>query len=199
MKVKQSNNILNYSLWNKDTDYTNQKFNRITPIKKLNKFRSHKQYYLCKCDCGEEKEISIYNVVVGKTMSCGCYNREMASKSPRVNKLPDGVAAMKQLIWAYKRGAIKRNLDYSINEEEFYNITQQNCHYCNIVPSLYTSSDKSKNRQYLYNGIDRKDNNLGYVISNCLPCCKTCNRAKHTLGYNEFINWIKRLKSQTNF
>jgi hypothetical protein len=31
------------------------------------------------------------------------------------------------------------------------------------------------------------------VASNCVPCCKTCNYAKHTLGKPEFLAWIERV------
>ena len=39
------------------------------------------------------------------------------------------------------------------------------------------------NGQYLYNGIDRIDNKLGYIKGNMTPCCKICNHAKHDLTF----------------
>lgn len=34
-------------------------------------------YWLCKCDCGNEVEINGNNIKSGRTISCGCYNKEI--------------------------------------------------------------------------------------------------------------------------
>ncbi len=48
-------------------------------------------------------------------------------------------------------------------------------------------------------GLDRKDNSLGYVLSNVAACCKECNRIKgHTLTYTEMLEvsaLLKRLRA----
>lgn len=46
-------------------------------------------------------------------------------------------------------------------------------------------------------GVDRIDFNIGYVKENCLPCCTTCNIAKHTHDVDYFKNWI--VKVYNNF
>lgn len=46
-----------------------------------------------------------------------------------------------------------------------------------------------------YNGIDRVNNNEGYTLLNSLSCCIICNRAKNSLSYGEFIEWVKCLAS----
>lgn len=43
------------------------------------------------------------------------------------------------------------------------------------------------------NGIDRVDNNKGYTLNNCVPCCKTCNQAKHRLSQEYFIEWVEKI------
>lgn len=30
-------------------------------------------------------------------------------------------------------------------------------------------------------GLDRKDNSLGYIIDNVLPCCGDCNKVRNTV------------------
>lgn len=45
-------------------------------------------YYLCKCSCGTEKEISGSCLRRGLTISCGCYNREVISKEHKVSGTP---------------------------------------------------------------------------------------------------------------
>lgn len=40
-----------------------------------------KTYWLCKCECGKEKEFSGENLRRGKAKSCGCYHREKVIES----------------------------------------------------------------------------------------------------------------------
>lgn len=44
-----------------------------------------------------------------------------------------------------------------------------------------------------YNGIDRKNNTLGYLPDNVVPCCKTCNWAKGKKSYEEFMEYLRRV------
>lgn len=48
-----------------------QKYNSLTVIKYSHKEGSFK-YYICKCDCGNEKAFSIYNIIKGYSKTCGC-------------------------------------------------------------------------------------------------------------------------------
>ena len=57
-------------------DLTNKKFGRLTP-----------QYYIkggkwhCICDCGKELNVDTRNLNSGHTQSCGCLQKEKASKN----------------------------------------------------------------------------------------------------------------------
>ena len=52
-----------------------------------------------------------------------------------------------------------------MTREEFYKITKSDCHYCGSPPlTLHTAYGGS---EYLYNGIDRIDNDKGYSSDNC--------------------------------
>lgn len=44
-----------------------------------------------------------------------------------------------------------------------------------------------------YNGVDRKDNSIGYTIDNCVTACKLCNYAKKAMSYDNFIDWLDRI------
>ena len=52
-----------------------KKFGRLKVLKLSRKEKQH-PYLLCLCDCGNTKEIYLYNLTSGKTTSCGCYHRE---------------------------------------------------------------------------------------------------------------------------
>jgi hypothetical protein len=41
--------------------------------------------------------------------------------------------------------------------------------------------------------LDRIDSSKGYSISNVVPCCATCNKAKLAMPRDEFLGWIDRV------
>lgn len=55
-----------------------------------------------------------------------------------------------------------------------------------------TIKSKYNNGDYVYNGIDRIDNNDSYNLINCVPCCNVCNIAKSDTSYDDYINSIKQ-------
>ena len=70
-------------------DLKKLKFGQLTVIGKgkIVKYPSQTtHYWLCKCDCGETKEIKRTHLISGKTISCGCVARKMASERMRLIK-----------------------------------------------------------------------------------------------------------------
>ena len=56
------------------------KFGRLTAIKKVGtkgNGKGSKSIWLCRCDCGNEKEILRNSLVSGTTKSCGCLEKEV--------------------------------------------------------------------------------------------------------------------------
>jgi hypothetical protein len=169
-------------------DLTGKKFGRWTVIKRVNS-RNRETFWLCRCECGKEKEIWRMHLIRGKSKSCGCLAKETASKR---HSIEYGLAAKNRIYGIYKRGAEKRNLFFELSFDQFISLTQQNCHYCDIEPFTISYSGRS-NGDYTYNGVDRKDNSKGYTLKNCVPCCSPCNYAKGDTPYEKFIGWGKRL------
>lgn len=168
-------------------DLIGKRFGRWVVIKRA-PTKNRVTFWLCKCDCGNEKEVSGNSLRKGDSISCGCYKKELTST--RV-KLENGLASKNSTFNNYKLLAKKSNRLFELSFEEFLDLTQQSCHYCgskpnNIKKSQYNSGD------FIYSGIDRMDNTKGYTIKNCVPCCETCNKAKRNLTYTEYISWIKK-------
>ena len=67
----------------KALDLTNQRFGYLTAISKASS-KSGKTYWLCKCDCGNEKEIQTSHLTNGLIKSCGCLSKEIKQSSKRV-------------------------------------------------------------------------------------------------------------------
>jgi hypothetical protein len=144
-------------------------------------------YWLCKCECGNRKVVEGCDLRQGGVKSCGC----LLKKQP-VNTLPDGEAAFRRMYYQYEMSAERRGLVFNLSEHLFRHLTQQPCHYCGQEPSNFWSS-YHETGDYLCNGIDRKNNDLGYVPENCVPCCKQCNYFKTDMDYEAFVQYLDRI------
>jgi hypothetical protein len=89
----------------------------------------------------------------------------------------------------------KRNLEFNITKEEFTAISQKNCFYCGLPPNKVFKAKKVYFGEFVYNGLDRLDNNIGYNLNNIVPCCFRCNRMKSNLSIEEFLTHIKIISS----
>lgn len=76
-----------------------------------------------------------------------------------------------------------RGRQFLLTREQYYNLTMQPCAYCGGI-------DLRGDPPTPCNGVDRVDNNIGYIESNCKSCCKMCNRAKNNMHVNSFFRWI---------
>lgn len=112
-------------------------------------------------------------------------------------KLASGEASFNALFCQYRWVAKNRGFDWAISKKEFRELTQLNCFYCDSVPSNNKSSQDNSGT-YTYSGIDRMDNNLGYFLQNCVPCCKRCNVAKNDNSIDEFRAWVSTVYRKVN-
>lgn len=79
----------------------------------------------------------------------------------------------------YKKRAKKGNKEFLLTEEECKPFFETNCFYCNdLIKGL---------------GIDRIDNEKGYIKGNIVPCCSQCNFMKYTYSQEQFFNKIKKI------
>lgn len=115
------------------------------------------------------------------------------SRCQNCSLMPRGLAGLNKIYKTYRENAAVFARDFTLSLEEFAAITSSVCYYCGTPPVQRVSTndyspalEPSQWGVYWYNGIDRVDNEQGYVLSNCIPCCQFCNRAKHALTYEEF-------------
>lgn len=98
-----------------------------------------------------------------------------------------------QLLNQYKKGARLRGYKFELTVDQFRELTKNNCYYCGSKPKTKYKHDKARPIAYIYNGIDRKNNDLGYNVENCVTCCKKCNYLKGTFSLREFKNQINKI------
>lgn len=184
-------------------DLTGKQFGRLTVIgfnSYKEKHNRRKDFWNVKCSCGNEKILHGNVMVSGGVLSCGCLLKERYAELGEItrkrNSLPKGEAALNTLFANYKLRAINKELQFNLTKQEFKTLVIENCEYCGSEPNNLMKK-KTMNGGMVYNGIDRVDNSLGYVKSNCITACEICNKAKRDLTIEEFITWIQRI-TQSN-
>jgi hypothetical protein len=93
---------------------------------------------------------------------------------------------------AYRARARTRGVSFDLTFEEFLEITKSDCYLCGAPPAQIKQGGR-RNGQYVYNGIDRVDNTLGYQLDNVMPCCKVCNFLKGELSLPDFKRHVRRI------
>jgi len=58
---------------------TGKRFGKLVAISKAPS-KNGKTYWLCQCDCGNQKEIQTNHLIEGTTKSCGCLNDSINHK-----------------------------------------------------------------------------------------------------------------------
>ena len=107
---------------------------------------------------------------------------------------PKGEVGMNKLMCSYRDSAESRGLVFILSNEQFRKLTSSCCYYCGSLPHfIKRRKHNSFWTDYVFNGIDRVDNSKGYIVENCVSCCRTCNRGKGAWSYFFWTNHIKRL------
>lgn len=175
-------------------DITGQIFNDLTVLEWLGfkEFPNEKEgkrrsIYKCQCKCGnfcEVEQSSLY----GNTKSCGCRIKQgKAYKGPHYS-------TVSYVFNNYKQSAKKNDRAFDLSRELFEKLISSDCYYCGLPPSIKRDSYNNRDKEsFYYNGIDRKDNNQGYIIENSVPCCTECNFLKKDYNEKEFLELIKRI------
>lgn len=168
-------------------DLTGKTFCRLTVIERIKNYNPKftGALWLCKCICGKTTKVRGSNLRKGHVKSCGCLGNHKGKKA-------FGLSAKMAVFSYYRCLAHKKHRRFDLSFKKLVEITSQNCYYCNQPPSN-KKSNGFNNGDFIYNGIDRKNNNLGYTIKNCVPCCKFCNIAKNNRNEKEFYIWIDKI------
>lgn len=153
-------------------------------------------FFICECSCGNKKEVRLSNLKLGSTISCGCFGKEqrrIANSGNTRSRKAVGESAINSLLLKYKDAAKKRNIIFSLSVNDFSSLISQNCFYCD-TPPIKVHHKHTYYGGIKWNGIDRVDNSKEYILSNCVPCCSSCNSKKNSITIDmvkkiyEFIN-----------
>ena len=81
----------------------------------------------------------------------------------------------------YKRSANDRNLEFGLSSDVFDEIVKVPCYYCGTI------------QERGFNGIDRQNSEIGYVVDNCVSCCQMCNYMKASLSVDAFLGRVEHI------
>lgn len=188
-------------------DKSGKRFNRLLVLRRAGKNKHNQILWLCICDCGKEKIIVSCSLRENGTKSCGCLQKEIASKFNTGNILSQKT---KKRIAKSKIGKHigKDNPNYNPNLTEkdrmdrrsipgyndwrecVYKLDNYTCHSCGQIGG-------SLNAHH----IESYNNNpeLRTEVSNGITLCETChNNFHHQYGYgnNTRSQLIEFLKSE---
>lgn len=135
----------------------------------------------CRCKCGNECDRVQRALLDPGTSSCGC--------GKNVGRPGHGNGSFNALLASYRRGAADRGLEFTLTDAQFRGLTKADCYYCGAVAAQKLTNGRCS--PYIYNGVDRSDNRIGYTVDNSRPCCGTCNFAKRTSSEADFLAWAR--------
>lgn len=140
-----------------------EKFNRWTIIEYCGSMavgKSIKNFVRCQCECGNIRKIQLSAVKSGTSKSCGCYTKEMASKSNTTHGLSN---TSEYKIW---RGMLRRCYNKNRKDYPLYGgrgIKVSDEWVGDFLLFLNDMGFRPSNKHSL----DRIDNNKNYCKENC--------------------------------
>lgn len=92
---------------------------------------------------------------------------------------------VKDLFNSYKLTAKNKNIEFNITLDLFMKLILDDCDYCGEECIGDTENG--------LNGIDRVDNNIGYIEENVVSCCSICNMMKCNTNIDDFIKRVEHI------
>jgi len=136
------------------------------------------------CECGETRIINhVHDLFVGSIKSCKkCSNKDDIAG---LQEMDEKLLKSSYVLW--KRESKRYGKISLLTFEQWAEIKNKPCYLCGktieeIRPGLMK-----------LNGIDRVDSNVGYLHSNCMPCCKKCNLIKRNIPVYDLLIHVQRM------
>lgn len=171
-------------------DYSYKQIDRLTVLPEYRRGKKGIWEWKIKCICGKEFWGKPSNLISDLkrhgVASCGCA------------KIIYDNSACRRLYIRYKKSAKCRNLEFTMSYGVFKEITKKKCFYCGDEPKqIFNLERPGKNssivKEYVYNGVDRRDNTKGYIDENIVPCCTICNQSKLNRTEDAFLLMVKKV------
>jgi len=169
-------------------DLKGQKFGRLTVLSRA-ETKNKRTRWLCKCDCGNLKEVLAYNLSCKNPKknikSCGClFNEYIKTLSDEAS--PKRIA--NRMLWNSKKRAKEKGFEFNISIDDIS--IPDRCPFLDI-PMYVKGKKQTQNSPSL----DRIDSSKGYVRGNVMVISMMANTMKHVATFEQFqtmyLNWRK--------
>lgn len=140
-------------------DLSGRKFGRLTAIRRLAKEKCGTYKWLCRCDCGKEKEVRGGHLTSGNTASCGCIYKD--GNNHRHGHTVGKKKTKTYNTWEHmiRRCNNSGDKDYPDYGGRGITVCSRWMKFDNFLTDMGESPDNYQ--------IDRIDNNKGYNKENC--------------------------------
>lgn len=172
----------------KQSELVGKTYTRLTVVRHVGMFRG-RSHYACVCECGRDVVVDGSKLVNGHTKSCGCYR--VGLPAPWRRKAY-GESTKNRIVANYFHNAKAKGIEITISAERVAELLSGHCFYCGCAPSA-VSRHKRNYGEFVYNGIDRLNNEAGYVEGNIVSCCVECNFRKGATNAPDFLAWVRRV------
>lgn len=166
-----------------------QKFGRLLVVKKIGT-KKNNSIWLCKCDCGKEKEVLGRSLKHWGIKSCGCL------VSPKYSG-----KILQSMFNRIKENAKFRKLEFLLTVEYLDKIFKQQNERCALsgISISFNKPGYARNKNLKGNvSLDRIDSSKGYVEGNVQWVDKNVNIAKQALTDEQFVELCKNVVKYQN-
>lgn len=181
----------------KGKDLTGIKFGKLTPTSLLEERKGGYRYWICKCECGNIKEVRSGHLLKGYTQSCGCnWHKKNKNHSNWQGYEEISLDFFNTII----RGAKSRNIEFDVTIEYLWELFIKQKRRCALsgLPLYFSTTRKNKNKKKTVS-VDRIDSKKGYVKGNIQWVHKTINIMKNKLTDEEFISFCRSVSEKKCF
>lgn len=144
-------------------DLTGKRFGRWLVLGRASN-KSERVYWNCLCDCGTKREVLGQNLTNGRSVSCGCENREKAAE--RMRSRPNAHRQSQTRLYRAWRHMIWRCED--VHDKNYSSYGGRGITVCPEWKDFLTFKAWADKSGYAENlELDRIDNDKGYCPDNC--------------------------------
>jgi len=169
-------------------DIIGKQFGQLTVLKRVRypgKNGHYRHMAICRCTCGNIKEVFVQALTRKDTTSCGCrrdqYKKLLGSNNPKYV----GYQGISGIIWTrYRSGAKTREIPFLLTIEEAWEIFESQGRKCALtsIPLVFSTNRKDQSTASL----DRIDNSRGYVKDNVQWVHKNINMMRGPFSIEHF-------------
>ncbi len=197
-------------------DLTGKRFGKLTVTARSERRNPHGQpFWVCKCDCGQEKEILGFNLRYGQSTSCGCYRLEVLARGRATQKVRGkngrAQAAMRAAGDAYVPSADEwyRQCAGRFYEAQAEGIpvgfatVQEFATYCKAIapthcPILGIELKRGCEQKVANPSVDRIVPEKGYVPGNIQIISNKANMMKNSASLDELMKFAEWVFNEAN-